>query len=79
MTTEREKPPSHGLDREELVKRVGGGHAGGLNIALRLTDQSLRRMLDQGITGQTLWARATGNGATDVIAMLDDRPKAPDA
>jgi hypothetical protein len=54
--------PSDKLSRAELVVAVSAGHTGAQNIAFRMTDISLRRMLDAGIVGEKLYNRVTNDG-----------------
>ena len=64
--------PSDGLNRTQLVIAVADNHIGANELAARMTDVSLRRLLDAGITGRTLWERITDNGKHDVVKTLDE-------
>lgn len=63
--SKKQSRPSDNLARLDLVVAVGAGHDGAQDLARRMTDVSLRRMLDAGIVGERLYSRVTGDGKID--------------
>lgn len=79
MSRTEAKRPSDGLSRGDLVIAVSANHIGANELAVRMTDVSLRRMLDAGITGRALYDRITDSGRMDVVKLLDDEAQVLDA
>lgn len=55
-------PTELNMRRGKLVKVVGDGHAGALNIALQLTTENLQRCVDRDLIGARLWWRVKDTG-----------------